>query len=61
MDKLVEEKSAPVKARIAELRTDSEQRVADARTKLDEQKRKLDERIKALSGGLIGLPKLPGI
>ena len=61
VDKLVEEKSAPVKARIAELRTDSEQRVADARTKLDEQKRKLDERIKALSGGLIGLPKLPGI
>ena len=60
VDKLVEEKSAPVKARIAELRTESEQRVADARTKLDEQKRKLDERIKALSGGLIGLPKLPG-
>jgi uncharacterized protein (TIGR03545 family) len=61
VDKLVEEKSAPVKARIAELRSESERRVADARTKLDAEKRKLDERIKALSGGLIGLPKLPGI
>jgi hypothetical protein len=61
VDKLVEEKSAPVKARIAELRSESERRVADARTKLDAEKHKLDERIKALSGGLIGLPKLPGI
>jgi hypothetical protein len=60
VDKLVEEKSAPVKARIAELQAESERRVADARTKLDEEKRKLDERIKALSGGLLGLPKLPG-
>jgi uncharacterized protein (TIGR03545 family) len=61
VDKVVEEKSAPVKARIAELRTESERRVADARTRLDEEKRKLDERLKALSGGIIGLPKLPGL
>ncbi|HEY8174359.1 MAG TPA: TIGR03545 family protein [Gemmatimonadaceae bacterium] len=60
VDKLVDEKSAPVKARIGELRADSERRVADARTKLEAEKRKLDERIKALSGGLVGLPRLPG-
>ena len=60
VDKLVEEKSAPVKARIAELRAESEHRIADARARLDEEKRKLDERLKALSGGVVGLPKLPG-
>ena len=60
VDKLVDEKSAPVKARVAELRADSERRIADARTRLDEEKRKLDERLKVLSGGILGLPKLPG-
>lgn len=60
VDKLVELKTAPIKARIGELRAENEQRVADARTKLDNEKRKLDERIKSLSGGLVGLPKLPG-
>jgi uncharacterized protein (TIGR03545 family) len=60
VDRLVEEKSAPVKARIEELRADGERRVAEARTRLDEEKRKLEERLKALSGGLVGLPRLPG-
>lgn len=60
VDRLVEEKSAPVRAQIAALRSDSEQRLADARARLDEEKRKLDERLKALSGGLVGLPRLPG-
>lgn len=59
VDKLVEEKSAPVKAKINEVRAEGEQRVADARAKLDEEKRKLEERVKSLSGGL-NLPKLPG-
>ncbi|HMC54179.1 MAG TPA: TIGR03545 family protein [Gemmatimonadaceae bacterium] len=61
VDRIVEEKSAPVRARVAELRTDAERRIGDARTKLDEEKRKLDERLKALTGGVIGLPKLPGM
>ncbi|HJQ21833.1 MAG TPA: TIGR03545 family protein [Gemmatimonadaceae bacterium] len=60
VDKIVDEKSAPVKVRVAELRADAEKRVADARTRLDEEKRKLDDRLKALTSGAITLPKLPG-
>jgi uncharacterized protein (TIGR03545 family) len=60
VDRLVDEKSAPVKAKINEVRTESERRVVDARARLDEEKRKLDDRLKALSSGLIGLPRLPG-
>ncbi len=59
VDRLVEEKSAPVKAKINEARATGEQRVADARAKLDEEKRKLEERVKSLGGGL-NLPRLPG-
>jgi len=60
VDRYVDEKSAPVKARVAEVRAESDRRVADARAKLDEQKRKLDERLKALTGATIGLPRIPG-
>ena len=60
VDRIVDEKSAPLKARVAELRTEGERRVADARAKLDEEKRKLEERLKALSGGLVGVPGLRG-
>jgi hypothetical protein len=56
VDTLVDEKAAPVKARIAELRTEADQRIADARGQLDAEKQKLDARIKELSGGLVGLP-----
>jgi len=61
VDRIVAEKSAPVKAKVAELRADAEARVADARTKLDEEKKKLDERLKALTSGAIGLPRIPGL
>jgi uncharacterized protein (TIGR03545 family) len=60
VDRLVEEKSAPVKARIAEIRAEGDRRVAEARQRLDEEKRKLDDRLKALGGGIVGIPKLPG-
>ena len=56
VDSLVEEKSAPVKAKVAELRTEADRRIADARAKLDAEKQKLDAQVKALSGGLVGLP-----
>ena len=56
VDSLVDEKSAPVKARIVELRIEADRRVADARAKLDAEKQKLDAQVKALSGGLVGLP-----
>ena len=56
VDSLVEEKSAPVKAKVVELRAEADKRVADARAKLDAEKQKLDAQIKALSGGLVSLP-----
>ncbi len=60
VDKVVEEKSAPVRARITELRAESERRIGDARARLDAEKRKLEDRLKSLGGGLIGLPSFPG-
>jgi len=56
VDSLVDEKSAPLKARIATVRAEADQRIADARAKLDAEKQKLDAQVKQLSGGLVGLP-----
>lgn len=53
VDRLVEERSAPVKARIADLRSESERRIAEGRARLDEEKRRLEERIRALGTGLL--------
>ena len=57
VDSLVAEKSAPVKARVAELRVDAERRIADARARLETEKQKLEAQLKSLGGGL--LPQLP--
>ena len=46
VDRFVEEKSEPVKARISELRAEGERRLTEGKAKLDEEKRKLEERIK---------------
>jgi uncharacterized protein (TIGR03545 family) len=59
VDRLVEEKAAPVRAKVGELRADVDQRVADARRRLDDEKRKLEERLRELTSGL-NLPRLPG-
>jgi hypothetical protein len=59
VDRLVEEKSAPARARVAELRADAEQRVADARARLEAEREKLDQQVRTLTGGLVSLPKLP--
>ena len=59
VDRLVEEKSAPVKAKVAALRAESDRKLAEARARLDEEKKKLEERLKALSGS-VNLPRLPG-
>ncbi|MFN2565698.1 MAG: hypothetical protein ABR499_11935 [Gemmatimonadaceae bacterium] len=48
VDKIVDEKTGPVKARVAELRADAERRIADAKARLDDEKRKLDAQLKAL-------------
>ena len=47
VDRLVEEKSAPVKARVSEFRADVESRLTEGKAKLDAEKRKLEERSKA--------------
>ena len=59
VDRIVEERTAPVRARIAELRTEGEQRVADARARLEAERTRLDEQIRAVSGGLVTLPRIP--
>src|SRR5438270_11856114 len=60
VDRMVDERTAPLRAKIDDVRGTSERRMADARAKLDEQKRKLADQLKVLSGGLGGLPRLPG-
>lgn len=56
VDSLVDEKAAPVKARMTDLRASADKRVADARAQLDAEKQKLDAQLKSVSGGLVGLP-----
>ena len=59
VDRIVDEKTAPLRAKVDSLRVEGEQRVADARARLDEEKQKLDERLKALLGAsaILGLPR----
>ena len=56
VDSLVDEKAAPVRARVADLRASADKRVADARAQLDAEKQKLDAQLKSLGGGIVGLP-----
>lgn len=60
VNRIVEERSAPARAKVAEIRADADRRIADARARLDEEKRKLEERLKSLTAGIPGLP-LPRI
>ena len=60
VDSLAEERVAPVRAQVAALRSAANQRVADARAGLDEERTKLEAQLKALGGGVLGLPRLPG-
>jgi uncharacterized protein (TIGR03545 family) len=59
VDRIVEERTAPVRARVGELRSQSERRVADARTRLEEQRQRLQARVDSLTGGLTGGLPLP--
>ena len=58
VDRIVDEKTAPIKAKADSLRAEGEQRVAEARARLDDEKQKLDDRLKALlsARGILGLP-----
>jgi uncharacterized protein (TIGR03545 family) len=60
VDRFVDEKSAPAKERVAEVRAEGERRVSEARTRLEAERRKLEERLRGLSGGLLNVPRLPG-
>lgn len=56
VDGVVEERTAPLRARVAEVRADAERRAAEARAELDARKRELEERLKALGGQVLALP-----
>lgn len=56
VDSLVDEKQAPVRAKVNDLRAQANQRVADARGKLDAEKQKLDAQLRSVTAGLVGLP-----
>ncbi len=58
VDRIVDEKTAPVKAKVDAVRAESERKLAEARTRLDEEKKKLEEKVKSLTAG-INLPRLP--
>jgi uncharacterized protein (TIGR03545 family) len=59
VDSIVEERTAPVRARVTAVRTEAERRVDDARTRLADERQRLEERLKALTGGLGGVLPLP--
>jgi uncharacterized protein (TIGR03545 family) len=59
VDRIVEERTAPIRARVSEVRSESERRVADARARLDEERQKLQTRVDALTGGVGGVIPLP--
>ena len=58
VDRIVDEKTAPLRAKADSLRAEGEQRIGEARARLDEEKQKLDDRLKALlnARGILGLP-----
>ena len=59
VDRIVDERTAPVRARVAELRAESERRVEEARLRLAEEQQRLQARLEALTGGLGGVIPLP--
>jgi len=56
VDTAAERALAPVRARVAEVRADIDQRTKDGFARLDDAKRQLAAQLKSLSGGLLGLP-----
>jgi hypothetical protein len=59
VDSIAEERTAPVRARVTELRAEADRRVEDARTRLAEERERLEARLQALTGGLGGVIPLP--
>lgn len=60
VDRIVRERAEPVKAHVAQLRSDAETRIDDARQRLEEQRRQLEQQLESLTGGILTLPRIPG-
>jgi uncharacterized protein (TIGR03545 family) len=56
VDRIVDERTAPVRARMGEVRAESERRVEEARQRLVEEQQRLQARLEALTGGLGVIP-----
>jgi hypothetical protein len=54
VDAFVDKESIPVKARVAAVRADVDQRIAEANAKLEKAKADLANRLKELTSGIIG-------
>lgn len=59
VDRIVAERTAPVRARVVAFRTEAERRGDEAKARLAEERQRLEERLTALTGGLGGVIPLP--
>ena len=59
VDRIVEERTVPVRARVAGLRAESERRIEEGRRRLAEERQRLQAQLQALTGGLGGVIPLP--
>lgn len=56
VDALVEERTAPLRAQVADARLDAERRVAEARAELERRRQELEAQLRALGGQVLALP-----
>lgn len=61
VDRIVAQKTAEVREKVDSVATEAEARIADAESRLEEQRVRLDARVRELTKGLAELPKLPSI
>ena len=61
VDSIVEERTTPVRARVEELRNETQQRIDDAEARLEEERQRLEARLKTLTAGLVSLPNVPNV
>ena len=56
VDRLTAEPIKAVRAKVDDVRNEADKRVADARARIEFQKREIEDRLKSLGGGLIRIP-----
>lgn len=59
VDRIVAERTAPVRAKVTAVQAEVQRRIDTARQELDQERARLEAQLKALTG-LPGLPRLPG-